>query len=149
MQNQLEKYLDHCLFFTANSLARTISRFAEEEFMLTGLSPSIAFIQMIVNQQPGISQNDIGTEMNLSPSTITRFIDRLEARELIRREVSGKNSFIHPTQKGLDIQISIEEAWSRLHERYATLLGREAADQLTSSILSANKMIEKETKKSD
>lgn len=39
MKKQCESYLKHCLYFAANSLARTINKMAEEEFMVTGLLP--------------------------------------------------------------------------------------------------------------
>ena len=67
MEKKAEKYLHNCLYFTANSLARQISRLADEEFRLTGLSPSHAFLLMLVNEKPGITQKELGLALNLAP----------------------------------------------------------------------------------
>jgi hypothetical protein len=38
-----------CLYFSANALARAITRIAEEKFALIGLSPSHAFLVILTN----------------------------------------------------------------------------------------------------
>ena len=77
MSKPIEKYLHNCLYFTANSLARRITAMAEEAFGKVGLSPSHAFLVMLVNEQPGISQKELSRALNLAPSTVTRFVDSL------------------------------------------------------------------------
>ena len=56
--------LHHCLYFTANALSRVIARMAEEEFKTTGLSPSHAFLMMVVNDNLGIGQKELGEQLN-------------------------------------------------------------------------------------
>lgn len=136
--------LNHCLYFTVNSLVRTINRLAEEEFMPTGLAPSIAFIQMIVNKNTGIAQNEIAKRMNLAPSTITRFIDKLERRGMIVRVMKGKISHISPTPEGLELQPVIEKAWTALFERYSEILGDDFVQCLTEDICQANCMLDEQ-----
>ena len=69
--------LHNCLYFTANSLSRVITRMADDEFRRTGLSPSHAFLMMLVNDNPGIGQKELCEQLHLAPSTVTRFIDAL------------------------------------------------------------------------
>jgi DNA-binding MarR family transcriptional regulator len=83
--------LHNCLYFTANSLARVITRMADEEFRRTGLSPSHAFLMMLVNDTPGIAQKELAESLQLAPSTVTRFIDSLVHKGYLTREVEGKN----------------------------------------------------------
>lgn len=142
MKERYESYLKHCLYFTANSLVRTINKMAEEEFMVTGLSPSHAVMQMIVNEHPGISQHELGRLMNLAPSTVTRFIDKLVSRNLIRREVDGKLTNVYPTEKGEQLDDIIRGAWENLYRRYCDILGEEFARQLTVDIHTANEQFE-------
>lgn len=142
MKKRYETYLECCLYFTANSLARTINKMAEEEFMVTGLSPSHAVFQMIVNENPGIFQQELGILMNLAPSTVTRFVDKLVGRKFIRREVEGKMSKVYPTEKGMELDDIIRKAWKSLRVRYCEILGEEFAVKLTADIHVANKKFE-------
>ncbi len=85
--------LHHCLYFTANSLARVVTRMAEEEFGRTGLSPFHAFLMMLVNDNPGTGQKKLCAQLHLAPSTVTRFVDaQVYKRYLIRRSKSKATS---------------------------------------------------------
>ena len=123
--------LHHCLYFTANSLARAITRITEEEFRITGLSPSHAFLLMLVNATPGISQKELARQLYLTPSTVTRFIDHLAHRGYLERRAEGKISEIYPTEKGSQLQETIGLAWGRVYRRYSDLLGEAYGQQLT------------------
>jgi len=126
--------LNHCLYFTANSLSRVITRMAEKEFRKTGLSPSHAFLMMLVMDDPGIGQKSLCEQLNLAPSTVTRFVDALVHRGYLTRQSEGKTVNIYPTETGSELRGEIDAAWKRLHERYAGILGLEADDELTALI---------------
>ena len=126
--------LHHCLYFTANSLARVITRMADEEFRRTGLSPAHAFLMMLVNDNPGIGQKELCEQLHLAPSTITRFIDALVYKGYLTRHADGKASMVYATQAGENLRKPIAEAWKCLHQRYATVLGLEEGDELTAMI---------------
>lgn len=133
--------LHNCLFFTANSLARVITRMAEEEFRLTGLSPSHAFLMMLVNDNPGIGQKELGEQLHLAPSTVTRFIDTLTYRGLLTRQTDGKATKVFATRDGAKLRKPIEDAWKNLHQRYARVLGLNEGDRLTSMIDDASRRL--------
>ena len=137
-----QKLLHHCLYFSANSLARIITRLAEDEFKRTGLSPSHAFLLMLANESPGIGPKQLSEHLHLAPSTVTRFIDALVFKGLLRRESEGKTIKIFATTEGRNLQEPIRAAWKRLHERYAAVLGLEAGDDLALRIDQANRMLE-------
>ena len=111
--------------------------------MITGLSPSHAIVLLIVIGQPGISQNELGTLMNFAPSTITRFIDKLESRRLIRRGTEGKSSKVYPTDIGKRHEKTLNKAWDNLYNRYCTVLKQNFADKLTKNIHTAKRSFEK------
>ncbi|MEJ2283610.1 MAG: MarR family transcriptional regulator [Desulfobacterales bacterium] len=133
--------LHNCLFFTANSLARVITRMAEEEFRLTGLSPSHAFLMMLVNDNPGIGQKELGEQLHLAPSTVTRFIDTLTYKGFLTRQTDGKATKVFATRDGAKLRKPIEDAWKNLHQRYARVLGLNEGDRLTLMIDDASRRL--------
>lgn len=132
--------LDECLFFSSCKLARVLGKTADDEFKVTGLSPSHAFLLLIVNNKSGIQQKQIGELLHMTPSTITRFIEKLESKQLVVRKAEGKNVFIFNTEKGLMLQSEIENAWARVHESYADIL---TVEEHTQFIATTNKIIAK------
>ena len=144
MECNKENPLECCLFFTANSLARDITRMGEEEFGSIGMTPSYAFLMMLANNSPGISQKEISAVMNMAPSTVSRFIDSLVKRGLLKKDMQGRSTYIHPTEKGVLLQESIQEVWKNLYERYSKILGQENGIELTRLCLEASKKLQQE-----
>jgi len=75
-----DKYLSKCLYFTSNALARKLTKLAEEAFVPLGISPSYAFLLLLVHENPGITPSALSVELNLDPSTITRLADKMILR---------------------------------------------------------------------
>lgn len=144
MECKSHNLLECCLFFTVNSLARVITRMGEEEFAGVGMAPSYAFILTLVVEKPGISQKDLAACLHMAPSTVSRFIDTLEKRALVKKDIQGRNTFIHPTEKGVAMKPVISAAWLSLYERYIRILGREEGELLTRSIADAYRKLEEE-----
>jgi DNA-binding MarR family transcriptional regulator len=134
--------LHRCLYFTISSLARAITKMAEEEFSITGISPSYAFLLMLVNKYPGIVQKDLCNKLNLAPSTITRFIDALARRGYLERRMEGKTAKIYLTEEGQQMQKVIETAWCALYKRYSEILGEEYSYRLTQMVDEASRKLE-------
>ena len=131
---QDKSILHHCLYFTANSLARVITRMAEEAFRKTGLSPSHAFLMMLATDHPGIGQKELSEQLHLAPSTVTRFVDALVYKGYLTRQSEGKATHVFPTEAGRALQDPIADAWKGLHQRYAKVLGLKEGDELTAMI---------------
>ena len=131
MECKPENLLECCLFFTANALARTITRMGEEAFAAVGMTPSYAFVLTLTFEQPGITQKELAAGLQLAPSTVSRFVEALERKGLITREVRGRETCVFPTEVGLALRPDIARAWHGLYERYSAVLGREEGDALT------------------
>ncbi|MFC5404558.1 MarR family winged helix-turn-helix transcriptional regulator [Cohnella soli] len=138
----LQVYLKECLYFTANRLGRIVSRMAEDEFASSGMSPTSAFLLMAVFEKDGISQKELGHILHLQPSTVTRLIEKLVAKNLIYNRVEGRLSLIYATDKGKATEEVINECWNNLRRRYVAILGEEG-DALSFRIDEASDRLEK------
>jgi DNA-binding MarR family transcriptional regulator len=143
MSGTCDNYFECCLYFTTNTMARTISKMADDIFMSTGLSPAFAFMQMTINENPGISQSVLAQKLQLAPSTVTRFLDKLIAKGLIEKTVQGRNASLFPTEEGLSLHPLLREAWRQLYEVYSGFLGEEFAVKLTADMAKANEILPK------
>lgn len=131
-----------CLYYSANAFARNMTKMAEEEFAITGLAPSYAFLLMTVNEVPGIQPKDISVQMQLTPSTVTRLIEKMEAKGYLERNSIGRATEVYPTKKSLALQITLKKAWNNLYRRYTNLLGEQEARELTTSLHEATIKLE-------
>ena len=127
----LENYLKECLFFTVNRVSRIVAKMAEDEFSMSGLSPTYAYLLMAVYDKEGISQKELGEILHLQPSTITRLVEKLISRGLIYSDVNGRISLIYTTDKGKELEKTIHECWMNLRSRYRDILGEKEGDELT------------------
>jgi DNA-binding MarR family transcriptional regulator len=103
----------------------------EQSFAPTGLAPSLGFVVMTVQRNPGIQPSEVAKIMMLSASTLTRLVEKLENKGLLLREAKGKTTSIHLTEAGEAIIPALKAAWQDTSRRYTAILGEEAANQLT------------------
>ncbi len=136
-----ENFLESCLFFNTNGLSRYLLKIAEKEFKHLKLSPAHASLLLLVYDTPGIGPKELSSQLHLTPSTITRFVDVLVKKKLVSRSAKGKTVQVSPTQKGLELKRSVAVAYKKLYLKYTKVLGSETANALSFSILQANKSL--------
>ncbi len=141
MKEPKHNFLDTCLFFNTNAFSRQLLKLAEAEFKPLKLSPAHASLLLLVFDTPGIGPKELSRLLHLTPSTITRFIDSLAKKKLVRRKSKGKAVFIFPTQKSLDMQASIAQAYKNLYLTYSRILGSKIAMDLSHRIAKANDQV--------
>ena len=131
-----------CLYFSSNALARLMTKIADEEFSSTGLTTSYAFLLMTVNDRPGIQPMEISKQMMLTPSTVTRLIDKMENKKYLRREYEGKQTMVFPTEKSLVKDKQLRDSWHNLYKKYSDVLGESKSINLTADISKAVERLE-------
>jgi len=139
----LNTYLKECLFFTANRLARVVTKFVEDEFARCGLSPNGAFLLLAVLEEEGINQKKLGEILHLQPSTVTRLIEKLIHKGVIHSRVEGRSSLIYTTDKGKALEPVIHECWMNLRDRIYEILGDKESDALTLRLDQVSDQLEK------
>lgn len=123
-----------CVYFASGALARKIEKLATEAWQKVGLAPSHGYLLMMVLEEPGIQPNKLVQELFLSPSTITRLIDKLENKKLVRRVSEGKLINLFPTAKALGLQSQLKSCMHCFAEKYCHLLDSEEISALTQTL---------------
>ena len=133
-----------CLLFSANALARAVTAIGDDEFGRFGLSYSHAYLLCEVVQQPGVGPSELSETLYLSPSTITRLVEKLEQKQLVRRESEGKKTLIFPTAEGEALQPEITKAWKQVGTRCSEVIGSTDICELTRQVFKAAQALGKE-----
>ena len=136
-----ENFLSSCLFFNTNAFSRQLLKLAEAAFHPLKLSPSHASLLLQVYDAPGITPKELSALLHLTPSTITRFIDALVKKKLVRRRSKGKITQIFPTGRSLKIQGDVANAYKTLVLSYTEILGMEGALKLSEQIEQATQRV--------
>ncbi|MDZ7692445.1 MAG: MarR family transcriptional regulator [Balneolaceae bacterium] len=126
-----EDRFSSCLYFASNTLARKLTKMGEQAFSGLGMSPSYAFLLLVVINRPGVQPSEISNELELAPSTVTRHIEKLEREGLIERHSQGRATNVQPTEKGKALRDQLESAWNELQQGYSELLGDRYTEVLT------------------
>jgi DNA-binding MarR family transcriptional regulator len=82
MKTSESKYCK-CMYFSANALARIIEKLAGDCWKKVNLFPSHAYLLMVVLEYPGVQPGVLADELQLTPTTITRLIEKLEEKKLV------------------------------------------------------------------
>ena len=137
---------EQCLYFNLNALTRKVNRVWESEFRQTGLSAPHAYVMRLVLSEPGISQKQLAEELHLDPSTVTRFVDALAERHLVRRNTSHtdrRSAAVLPTAEGKRLQKKLEKIGQGLFQTMQAKLGDKDFQALVNALRETRSTLEK------
>lgn len=130
---------DRCLYFNVNSLARKVNTIWEQAFAEFDLSPSHAYLLRLVLDNPGMSQNWLCEELNLEKSTITRFINVLEKKDLLTRNRTGREVQVVPTAKAKKIKQKLNIKGDELYQQMLEAVGKSELGDVVKRMREAGK----------
>lgn len=114
-------------------------------FRAFDLSPAHGYMLRVVLSRPGITQKELGAELRLEKSTITRFVDVLQEKRFVTRKklagVDGREQNIYPTGKAKKIHASLEEMGESLYQTMVSSLGKEQLVTLVNKLRKSAKEI--------
>lgn len=123
-----------CLYFTANALARKVEKLAIESWKAVNLPPSHAYLLMLILHEVGIQPGTLADQMQLTPSTITRLIEKLEEKKLVIRTTEGKTTNVYPTPKAKELAPKLNSCTKHFYEKYSAILGKEESARLVANM---------------
>lgn len=129
-----ESKFKQCFYFASGALARIVEKMAIDVWKKVDLSPSHAYVLLLVLEEPGIQPGVISGQLHLTPSTITRLIEKLEAKKLVVRTSEGKITNVYPTPKAKELQPALIACANEFSDLYYDAVGHKECDQLIDSI---------------
>lgn len=78
------------MYSEANSFSREVSRHFDSYFEEDGITTSYVELLVLIDEQKNLSQKFIADKMKLAPSTITRFVHKLEKLGFVKKTKDGK-----------------------------------------------------------
>ena len=136
---------EECLYFNTNAIARTATRIWTEAYKSFDLSPPHAFLLRLVLAKPGLMPRELATELSLSRSTVTRFLDSLEKRGLVSRKVlnqDGREIQVIPTKSAQKIHKELDETGKRLSTLMHEIIGKENVLETITNLRKFQKALE-------
>jgi DNA-binding MarR family transcriptional regulator len=125
------------LFFLTTAFSRKLSREADEVFASVGLSSSHALLLLMIRKNPEIQPSQLAEELHLKPSTITRLVQKLERRQLVRKQPEGRATAIACTSNGKEVAENIDQQWQKLIASKQDQLGERYVEVLSEMISNA------------
>ncbi len=129
---------DRCLYFNTNHLSRVVSKLWKEAYAEVNLSPSHAYLLRLLLKQPGLVQKEIGQQLHLEKSTITRFVDKMvDEGYLVRSTAASRNlkeQQIFATAKAKKMAIRLEQIGDELYHKMQSAIDAKTLSSLVSSI---------------
>src|ERR1700712_1084376 len=132
-----ESRYGRCIYFSSNALARKTEKLATSIWKKVDLSPSHAYLLMIVIDEPGVQPGTLSQELQLTPSTITRLLEKLEDKKLVIRNTEGKTTSVYPTAKSREMKPQLRECVHEFDRSCVALVGR---DEISRFVISVNKI---------
>jgi DNA-binding MarR family transcriptional regulator len=129
-----ESKYSKCLYFSSNALARKMEKLAIENWKPVDLSPSHAYLLMMVLEEPGLQPGCIADHLQLTPSTVTRLIEKLEEKKLLVRTTEGKQTNVYPTPKAKAMVPELKKLVENFYKTCGQVFGSKAYNQVVSSI---------------
>ncbi len=127
-----------CLYFSANALARKVEKIATDSWKQVDLSPSHAYLLLTVIEEPGVQPGILAAELQLTPSTITRLIEKLEQKKLLVRTSEGKLTNVYPTPKSKELYPKMKTCLNDFYQACTGVTGEGEIKRMTQHINKLN-----------
>ncbi|MFV0553626.1 MAG: MarR family winged helix-turn-helix transcriptional regulator [Mangrovibacterium sp.] len=121
----MSNYFDDCLYFRLNRILRRMTMLADSACAEYGFSSSYAYLLITININPCVGTVELADELNLSPSTITRLVDRLVRDGFVLRTKDGKRCETSCSAKGRELAEQMEITWRKFQLGMSERLGQE------------------------
>ncbi len=110
-----ENILGKCMYFTTGSLSRCVNDVANIHFEDLGISPSHAFLLVVIDKKDKANIKDLASELNLAHSTVSRNLELHIKKGYLIKTTESRSTFVHLTESGQEILQQIHHRWQKIH----------------------------------
>lgn len=125
----------------ANSFSREISRHFDSCFEEYDLATSYVELLLILLEKEALSQNEVAEGMNLAPSTITRFVNKLVKKDLVQKKKAGRTAIITLSKKGQTLAPKLETLYDNALQDLENMLGEKYVHTTTELLLHGTNLL--------
>jgi DNA-binding MarR family transcriptional regulator len=128
-------------------LARVLNQVGPDEVCCEGLTPRQCGILCTLADKPGARLSDLATDAGLSPSAMTRVLEKLEAQNLVQRvrgtDNDGRAANVAITPRGCDVRKRIDQLMRQRTKNIISAIPAGFRPQLLAGIQMLNQALEK------
>lgn len=107
----------------ANTFSRSVSKHFDSYFKESGLATSYVEVLIFIKNEGSCLQKEIADHLNLDPSTITRFLKKLQKEDwVVKEKVEGRTKILLNSNREGEVK-ALQEIYREAEEALSELLG--------------------------
>jgi len=106
-----------------NTFSRNLTSFFDARLEKFGLATSYVELMILLNRSDDFSQKELAQHLSLAPSTITRFIDKLEKQGYVKKVRKGREAYAALTENGRKVSEEMESVYQSAVEDLKEIAG--------------------------
>lgn len=129
----IDRIASECVLRRVRLVSRVLSGIFDEELRPLGLRASQLPLLVAIAKSGPARRSDIGRQLHLDPSTLTRNLKVMIANGWVEEEPHGRGGRGHPlrvTEAGSRLLAAVEPAWEKGQARARELIGPEGESML-------------------
>lgn len=132
-----------CVALRARRMSRIITRIYDDALRRLGLTASQFTLLTAVAQQDGVTAAEIGFDLDIEKSTLSRNLKRLVSLRLINMDppAGRRGRGLHLTAAGEDALRAAFPIWRETQQRVVQTMGTESTGTLDRLLNSAEKLV--------
>ena len=132
-----------CVALRARRMSRIITRIYDDALRRLGLTASQFTLLTAVAQQDGVTAAEIGFDLDIEKSTLSRNLKRLVSLKLINMDppAGRRGRGLHLTSAGEDAIRQAFPIWRETQQRVVQTMGTESTGTLDRLLNSAEKLV--------
>ncbi|CAN5142784.1 hypothetical protein BH23BAC3_BH23BAC3_22800 [soil metagenome] len=106
-----------------NTFSRNLTAFFDARLEQFGLATSYVELMILLKRSDDFSQKELAQYLSLAPSTITRFIDKLEKQGYVKKVRKGREAYTGLTENGRKVSEEMESVYKSAVEDLKEIVG--------------------------